>query len=232
MKRLVRWLRNALALLGCGVVVMWILCFTNYPWYWYRWLSARDDVLRGTPDVIVVLGGGGIPSETGLMRSYVAAEAARHHTNALVVVAMPDARDPSTRGMLDELAARGVSRERLRLEDQGRNTWEQARHLRRMLAAGGADPAILLITSPDHMRRALGALRKAGFTRAGGRPADSVSLAADLSIEPAAETGGRPGVPDVGSVQVRYGIWNNFGLLNRCVRESVALLYYRVEGWN
>ena len=189
-------------------------------------------MLREPPDFIVVLGGGGIPSESGLMRSYVAAAAARDFPETMVVVAMPDARDPSTQAMLDELVLRGVKRERLMLEDQGRNTWEQARHLRRMLAADGVEPVVLLITSPDHMRRAAGALHRAGFAQVGSRPADSVSVAADLSIEPAAELGGLAGVPDVGSVQLRYGVWNNFALLNRCLRESIALLYYRAEGWN
>jgi uncharacterized SAM-binding protein YcdF (DUF218 family) len=227
-----RWLRRGLLVLGGLVLVVWALCFTNVPWRWYRWLSAHEFTLREPPDYIVVLGGGGIPSESGLMRSYAAAAAAREFTEAMVVVAMPDARDPSTRGMLDEIVLRGIKRERLMLEDQGRNTWEQARHLRRMLAGDGVEPAVLLITSPDHMRRAVGALRKAGFRAVGSRPADSVAVAADLSIEPAAELGGRAGVPNVGSLQLRYGVWNNFGLLNRCVRESTALLYYRAEGWN
>lgn len=232
MRRLARWLRNGLALLGLLMVAVWILCFTNVPWYWYRWLSAREFALRESPDFVVVLSGGGIPSESGLIRSYAAAEAARDYSNAMVVVAMPDQRDPSTQGMLDELVRRGVRPERLMQEAQGRNTWEQARHLRRLLAADGVEPVVLLITSPDHMRRAVGALRKAGFTHVGSRPADSVSIAADLSIEPAAESGGRAGVPDVGGLQLRYGVWNNYGMLTRCVRESVALIYYKVEGWN
>jgi uncharacterized SAM-binding protein YcdF (DUF218 family) len=230
--RLWRGLRRGLAALGALMLLVWALCFTTVPWRWYHWLSAREFALREEPDYIVVLGGGGIPSESGLIRSYVAATAARTYANAMVVVAMPDPRDPSTQGMLNELVLRGVKRERLLLEDQGRNTWEQARHLRRMLAGDGVEPALLLVSSPDHMRRAAGALRKAGFQQVGTRPADSVAIVADLSIEPAAEPAARTTVPVVGSLALRYGVWNNFGLLNRCVRESVALLYYRAQGWN
>ncbi len=230
--RALRWLRGGLAILGLLMLAVWALCLTTVPWRWYDWLSAREFTLREEPDYVVVLGGGGIPSESGLMRSYVAAEAARRFANAMVVVAMPDPRDPSTRGMLDELVLRGVKRERLQLEDQGRNTWQQARHLRRMLAGDGVEPSILLVTSPDHMRRAVGALRQAGFQQVGTRPADSVAIVADLSIEPAAEPSAGGPVPVVGSLALRYGVWNNFGLLNRCVRESVALLYYRAQGWN
>ena len=230
--RCLRGLRALLVAAGLLAAGAWAVCLTNLPWRWYNWLAAREFALREEPDFVVVLGGGGIPSESGLMRSYVAAEAGRLHREAMVVVAMPDASDPSTKGMLDEIVLRGVKRERLMLEDQGRNTWEQARNLRRLLAGDGVEPAVLLITSPDHMRRALGALRKAGFRNVAGRAADSVSVAADLSIEPAAELGGRAGVPAVRSVQLRYGVWNNYVMLNRCVRESVALLYYGLEGWN
>lgn len=228
--RLARTVAALLILLGIGVVTVWSLCFTAVPWRWYNWLACRDAVLAEVPEFIVVLGGGGIPSESGLMRSYAAAQAALRYPNAMVVVAMPDPRDPSTAAMFDELVLRGVDRRRLLHESQGRNTWEQARALRRMLAVDGVEPALLLVTSVDHTRRSLGALRKAGFREVGVRPADTVSLEADLGIEPASAPQGR--LPAVGSTQLRYGVWNNFGMLNRCVRESVALLYYRFQGWN
>jgi uncharacterized SAM-binding protein YcdF (DUF218 family) len=180
----------------------------------------------------VLLGGGGIPSESGLMRSYRVAEVARHYPNAAVAVAMTDSNDVSTVRMLDELAMRGVKRERILLEDRGRSTREQAVNLHQLLYADGAAPVVLVVTSPEHMRRALGVFRKAGFQRVSGAAADARAITANLNYhaEEMGETNAL--VPDVGqSMMARYGMWNNLLMTGRSARELVAIVYYRMMGW-
>ena len=64
------------------------------------------------------------------------------------------------------LTALGVSEDRLILEDESRDTYENAEFLKEKLSKDGAlgpGKRWLLITSAYHMPRAIGAFRKAGF---------------------------------------------------------------------
>jgi uncharacterized SAM-binding protein YcdF (DUF218 family) len=64
------------------------------------------------------------------------------------------------------LAALGVSEDRLILEDESRDTYENAKFLKaRLIKDGALGPGKrwLLITSAYHMARAIGAFRQAGF---------------------------------------------------------------------
>lgn len=60
------------------------------------------------------------------------------------------------------LAALGIDKQRLVLEDKARNTWENA-VFSKTLAAPGAGERWLLVTSSWHMPRAVGCFRAAGF---------------------------------------------------------------------
>lgn len=62
----------------------------------------------------------------------------------------------------DWLAAAGVARERLVLEDRSRNTWENAT-LTRDLVRPEPGQRFLLVTSAHHMPRSIGVFRQAGF---------------------------------------------------------------------
>lgn len=227
-----RWLQKTLAAAGALGVLAVALQFTPLPYRLYRWLGDAGPGLPEEPDYIVLLGGGGIPSESGLMRSYVAAEEARRFPNAMVAVAMTDSNDVSTVRMLDELEMRGVKRARLLLEDRGRNTREQAVNLARLLRTDGEEPMILLVTSTEHMRRAAGAFRRAGFVHVSGTAAEPVAITADLTYR-SADLGASPrAVPDVGgSLAVRYTFWSNGSMTGRSLRELCALAYYRLQGW-
>ncbi|MFH1936913.1 MAG: hypothetical protein ABIK52_05060, partial [Bacteroidota bacterium] len=67
-----------LIVLGSVACIGIVLAFTSGPfWIWYGLGTSKAEI-SGTPDYIVVLGGSGIPSETGLMRTYYAALAANH----------------------------------------------------------------------------------------------------------------------------------------------------------
>jgi uncharacterized SAM-binding protein YcdF (DUF218 family) len=199
------------------------------------WLANDPQQLQGSPDYVVLLSGGGIPSESGLMRSYQAAALAHQYPAAQVLVAMPEEADEatsSTRRMFDEFAMRGVPQARLTLEGAGRNTHEQAVNIRAMLGAATNQPALLVVTSPDHMKRSLLTFRKAGFTRVYGAAAFDVAINADLSYDVDTLGLGGSAASGVGqSMMVRYEFWNNLMAEARIVREYFALAYYKVNGW-
>jgi uncharacterized SAM-binding protein YcdF (DUF218 family) len=215
--RLFRSLRRALTTLG-ALTALWIaLAGTRLPMRAYRWLSC-DPASPGqrAPGVIVVLGGGGIPSESGLIRCYQAASTALAHPAAEVIVSLPADGDPETASvgrMRDELVLRGVPAGRIRLEHRARSTHEQAEAVARMLQGRPAE-RVLLVTSEYHLRRSLLAFRKAGLEVA-GEPAGAVAAEADMG----------------GFTGLRYRFWHNLANSITLARELTALLAYRLRGW-
>ncbi len=71
-------------------------------------------------------------------------------------------RDPEADGMLRFLSDLGVPEDRVLLEGRSRNTYENARETRRLLADRGMDQ-VLLVTSAFHMRRAQATFRAVGI---------------------------------------------------------------------
>ena len=236
-----RALRAFLAVAGAAAVGLAALQFTSVPWKAFSRL-AEDGVGEAegwTPTHILVLGGSGVPGESALMRIWYAAEAAQEWPEAPVWMALPCDGDAVARAYADELALRGVEAGRCTPRACGRNTREQAVALVKDLEGGG-DARILVVTSPEHVRRACGAIRRAAqeagaAVEVRGRAAFNLSIddappgGAEVETEVAEEA--EP-VADLGSGQVlRYNIWSNARYTLDATREHVALLYYRVRGW-
>jgi uncharacterized SAM-binding protein YcdF (DUF218 family) len=187
---------------------------------WHRrplaWLRAAESD-PPTPAVIVVLGGGGIPSESGLLRCYHAATLARAHPDALCIVSLP-ADDPeaqSTGRMRDELVMRGVAPERILMEARARNTHEQAVAVREMLGDAGLEQPVWIVTSGAHMRRALLCFQRQGFSSVHGLTARVTGAEGDIG----------PGA------FWRYGVWSHLESQVEMLREWTALAYYWRRGW-
>lgn len=181
------------------------------------WLTLANTPGPADPAVIVILGGGGIPSESGLIRTYYGARAGAAYPAARCIVALPADADPeqaSVGRMRDELVMRGVAPERILMETRGRSTAEQAVRALEMLGPDFAGREIVLISSPLHLRRAVMSFRKAGFRDVRALAAQSTGAEADL---------GR-------GTSWRYGFWSNWESEGRIVRELIALLYYRLRG--
>jgi uncharacterized SAM-binding protein YcdF (DUF218 family) len=182
------------------------------------WFACSEIVADLNPRYVVVMGGGGIPSGSGLIRTYYAARAGAGNRRTRFIVALPADTDPeaaSVGRMKDELMLRGVPPQAILLESEGVNTHEQAENIRRMLGKAAADQSVLVVTSPSHARRAVLCFRRAGFAAVSALPAYGVGAEADLGA----------------AVHLRYGFWGNLELESRLAREAVALLYYRVRGW-
>jgi uncharacterized SAM-binding protein YcdF (DUF218 family) len=226
-------LRLIIKVFGIASLVLTLLAFTQLPWKGFAALGDGGPPLKGDPDFIVIMGGGGIPSESGLFRTYAGAEAARRFPKARVVIAVPGetaGTNSTPAKMRDELMMRGVARQRMLFEDKGRNTHEQALNCFKLLAAAGRQPALLIVTSSEHMRRSMLSFRKAGFTGVAGSATEAAAVEADLRIQ-TSELKDRH-IPDVGqSILLRYTFWNNVIFEAKIAHELTALAYYKLLGW-
>lgn len=135
------------------------------------------DAGRGAPDGIVVLGGAidpefvSVHGASGLNeaaeRITVIAQLARKYPSARILYSGGNGSLMPRGGSEAQIAGAmfetfGVPASRLILEDQSRNTAENAEFSRR-LAAPKPGERWLLVTSAYHMPRSIGAFRKAGF---------------------------------------------------------------------
>lgn len=238
MKWLRRLLKTAVALLSAAGAVFLIalaLAFTPWPWRAIAWLAANPAEFSGEPEYIVVLAGGGIPSNSGLIRSYYGAVAAKRHPDAVVLLAIPhegDFESSAAGRMRAELILRGVEADRIVMESRGRNTREQALNAATQIDANPRAARVLIVTSPDHMKRAILAFRKAGFLNLSCTSAFSESIEYDLGYNAGDLGGPAAAVPDIGqSMTLRYDIWNNLSYELAAIRELVALAYYKLQGW-
>lgn len=232
------WLSNLfrrfLQLCGWLFLIAVVAALLGLPWPVYNWLDGGGEA-AGTPDVIVMMGGGGIPSESGLTRTWQTAREAARFPKARVIVAMPyeAGESAATRSAVQrELILRGVSESRLSQEGEGRHTREQAIFIRKMFDDREDKTRLLIVTSPEHVRRSVLSFQKAGFTHVRGRGALSQAIAADLTYRETVEFLQKPSTSIVGqSMMLRYKFWDNLIIEAKIARELTALVYYKFKGW-
>lgn len=178
------------------------------------------------PAVIIVLGGGSetyraggsassVPSETSALRALEAARVYRLLDDALVIASGGPGGE-SGKGEAESsvlrtiLEAQGVPGELIREEPFSTTTREEALQLAEMLSGLPAGD-VIVVTSPSHTRRALGAFAAAGIVATGspGREHSDTRLAAPAYIP--SERGLRDS--------------------RAALREVMALIYYRARGW-
>jgi len=182
------------------------------------WLTGANLVPGATPRAIIVLGGGGIPSASSLLRTYHAARFGKGLTNTTFVVSLPADAAPDSNSvgrMRDELVMRGIPASRITMEWHGRDTHEQAVDVFALIGAADPDAPVLVVTSDYHMRRAILCLRKAGFTHVDGLYAYSIGAEADMGPW----------------TWLRYRLWGNWDHEILMARELLALLTYKLKGW-
>jgi uncharacterized SAM-binding protein YcdF (DUF218 family) len=175
-----RFRRTGKAMTIGGVVLLAVLGFSPLGAMLGHKLESRFppwDASRGAPDGIVVLGGaispalsrdfGGTQVNGNAGRVMAMLTLARAYPNARIIYSGGDA---SLRGnglaeadyvypLLDSF---GISRDRVTLESQARNTVENAQ-FSKALAKAKPGERWLLVTSAVHMPRAIGCFRQAGF---------------------------------------------------------------------
>lgn len=219
------FLKRSLIFLGLVFGTMLALAFTDYPFYAYADLGTVESNYSESPEVIILLGGEGMPSADGLMRCYTAAEKALYYPETKIIIALPENKlsdEPfmASELMATELTMRGIDKTRISFERQGTNTHEQAVSILNTIESS---KRLLIVTSPEHMTRAAACFKKEGFQFVGGSPA----FEHDLTPESLKEEG-QSYTP---SLAWRYNLWSYLQYEIRVGREYVALAYYRLRGW-
>ena len=212
--------RILVSLFALVFILQMLVGFLGVPGWVIGWLSGDSFELTVQPRYVVVLGGGGIPSESGLIRTYYAAKLGMTMTGATFVVSLPCEGDPETNSvgrMRDELVMRGIPSNTVVLEYASYNTHEQAVHIGLLLGDEALGDPVLLVTSPYHVRRALRCFRKQGFRQIAA--VSAVNMGAEADYESASLLG------------LRYVFWANLDALLEYSREAVAVFYYRLCGW-
>jgi len=240
---LIKSLRILLISFGAVFLIFILLAFTSAPfWTWYNF-SVRHSGIHRPPDYIIILGGGGMPSETGLMRTWYGARAAQYFKQSKIIIALPG--DPgdslsSLSLMKKELTLRGITDDRILLMDSGTNTRAQAVNiLKRITNSLTTSPphhltsssAILIVTSPEHLTRAVLTFKKAGFLKVDGLPAFETAIESDITFNDRM-LGGREWIPGIGeNLTLRYHFWTQLRYEELMIREYLAMVYYKMKGW-
>ncbi|MBN2635084.1 MAG: YdcF family protein [Prolixibacteraceae bacterium] len=227
-----RILRRIFVLIGIFFLLCILLALTEQPFWGYHWLGTSKSELKWQPETIVFLGGGGMPSQSNLMRCWYAEKASKSFPDAKVIIAVPGLIEDSLSTpqlIYKELILRGVNPENILFENESTNTRAQALNCKRLVKM---QSPLLLVTSPEHMRRAVLCFQKAGFEKVNALPAFENALEADLSFDDDSLGGNKTLVPDVGnSINARYQLWNHLKYEILIAREIIALAYYKLRGW-
>lgn len=220
---------------GLLFVFMIVFAFTTGPFYLYYWLGKSNSEYPFPPKHIIILGGAGYPSSTALMRSYYAAALYKKNGSCDIYVCQP-----STENVLlansdaykigHDLITRGVDSSRIFYELKGSNTRGEALSLLKMNSQL-KNECCVLVTSPEHMKRAVATFRCANFKNIGGEPTFDLCGPADLLYNDK-DLGGRKSLPGFGGeTQLRYQFWNHFVYQIICYRELFAIGWYWLRGW-
>lgn len=198
-----KWVRHSLAALGLLVLLVTLTPFTTW---WAQRMAGPVYATGG--DVLIVLSGsvvdGQYLGESSYWRCVYAVLAWRQgHFQSILLTGRASEQTPAAVLMRDFLLAHGVPASVIVIEQESRNTRENAQRSAPLLAAMPGRK--ILLTSDYHMPRALAVFRHAG-----------------ISVEPLP-------APDAGKRSYRWqGRWPAF--LDLSV-ESAGWVWYWWNGW-
>jgi len=207
------------------------LSLTDIPFWMYYNLGVPEHELKTDPEYIVVMSGAGIPSASGLMRTYRTAEMGKKFPKAKIIVTMPGVSSDTTSAsflMKKEIVIRGIEANRISFENKGTNTRSQALAIKKIVKN---NPPILVISSPEHLYRSVASFHKAGLTNSVGEPAFAQSISVSFAFDDV-DLGGNTFIPDIGNnTHLRYQFWSNLKFQVIVYREYTAITFYRLKGW-
>lgn len=227
MKRLTKSIIITFFVFGFLFFTMLVLAFTSAPFYMHYRLGQdpNDDVEVSNPQLVMMFGGAGMPSEDNLMRLYHTAALARHF-DVPVLLVHPE--DSLCQAEMTRLLRQGGIDSILYMT-KGANTRSQAVELMNAYPKL-SEKELIVVTSPEHVRRTVKCLNKVGFRNTIGKAAYPATVDFDLSLK-RQKLGGNEAIPSVESVMMRYTFFNYLKLEITCVREYCALAYYKIKGW-
>lgn len=213
---------------GFVFTIMIVLAFTSVPFYMHYNLGENPDGIEITedfkPDYVVMFGGAGMPSPDNLMRLYHASLWSRHFEVPVILVHPQDSVCQSE--MTRILHQDGVND--IIYMTLGTNTRSQSLELKDSYPEL-LDAPLLIVTSTEHVRRTVKCLNKVGFTNVIGKPAQEATVDFNLSLENQKLGGNK--MPSVESTSIRYTFYNYLKLEIVCLREYIALTYYKLKDW-
>ena len=227
MKRLTKSIIITFFVFGILFFTMLVLAFTSAPFYMHYRLGQdpNDDVEASNPQLVMMFGGAGMPSEDNLMRLYHTAALARHFE---VPVLLVHPEDSLCQAEMTRLLRQGGIDSILYMTE-GANTRSQAVELMNAYPEL-SEKELIVVTSPEHVRRTVKCLNKVGFRNTIGKAAYPATVDFDLSLKKQ-KLGGNKAIPSVESVKMRYTFFNYLKLEITCLREYCALAYYKIKGW-
>lgn len=197
LRKVVRALLYGCACLGA---LMLVATFTPLVRWYARALAGNWEEARG--DVLIVPGGGAIDGRSLAMGSYlrvVYADLAWREGGFREVVVSGAGVAPLMR---DYLVCHGVPAAAIRVENEARDTRENALYVQRLLA--GVPGRKVLLTSDYHMFRARRAFARAGL---------------DVAAQPCRD------------IQARSRWYTRWGLFLQLWMETTKTVYYFARGW-
>ena len=226
---IIQFFKYILFSLGVVFFLLLILCFTDIPYLAYHALGTKNASLTGKPDVIILLGGSGMPSADGLIRTYYTAEAANKFKNSKIIIALPSNEKDSLgqlKLMARELMLKGIDSIRIFFEPNGYSTYSQALNIAKTFSDKKTNIHVLLITSPEHMYRAIHTFKKQGFTNVGGnasfeKPPDEEKIKDNSSKKDLR----------IKNLSLRYNMWSYLNYEVLVAREYSAIVYYKIKGY-
>lgn len=238
MNRWLLWWRRLASICASLFLFCLLFAFSSGPFYLYHWLGTGIEPLPGESDYIVMLGGGGFPGQQTLLRSWYTAAMAAEFPDATVIISQPSEIDndssdlnSAAAGIRHELILHGIDSNRIILETRSRNTREEALLIKDKIGAG-KNKHITIVTSPEHMRRAILSFRRAGMVSTDGCPAFSNAGASGLQYNDRDLGGKNFMLPEMGNqMQLRYQFWNHLSYQIVCYRELLAIAWYKLRGW-
>jgi uncharacterized SAM-binding protein YcdF (DUF218 family) len=232
---ILRGFRFVLLSLCVLLIASILLSFTSLPFWGYYWLGTSQSKITEKPEYIVLLGGGGMPSESNLIRAYYAYQAAIEVPESHIIISVPgDTTNLKSAVCLlaQELIQKGIDRNRILFESVGANTRMEGLCIKNMKHGALLNKSILIVTSPEHMRRSVLIFKKLGFTRINTLPAFETAIETSLIFKDSDLGGRKIPIPEIGNnITVRYQFWNHLKYEILTARELTALCYYKLRGW-
>jgi uncharacterized SAM-binding protein YcdF (DUF218 family) len=222
--------KGIIGLLGWISLIALVLSFTDIPFYIYYGMATRGADLSRKPDYIVMLGGVGMPSPEDLIRTYTTAGAWHQESKSKVIIAFPSQPELEQWSpeilMAEDLILRGVDSASILFERRGFSTRSQALNIAEMIGVDNINSVgVRVVTSPEHMYRAIRVFRKIGFEYVGGTPAFESVIDEDKLIR------GKRKNSEKRFLKIRYNMWSYLKYEITILREFCAIGYYKLRGW-
>jgi uncharacterized SAM-binding protein YcdF (DUF218 family) len=229
-KFILKLIRMILISLGILFAIAIILAFTPAPFFMHynlgKNISKSDSCF--IPEYIVMLGAGGMPESNNLMRLHYVAEFAGNYKTPVIILHPADS--ATKEKMLYELSFKGINRDDVTFSTDGTNTHTQVLALKKLMPEL-TDKKLLIITSPEHLRRTQKCFIKQNFNHIYGKAAFNSTIDFDLSLDKTQLDDDDDFIIAVNNSRLRYTFWNYLKLEITCFREYFALLYYKINAW-